>query len=245
LTSTGSDTASFPHYSTRGARPHYPRSEYGTRFSDADFSVFLQNFLTYASANLAALGLVAADLTPVQTANTAWGPAYSAHIAAQAAAQAAREQKDGARQAVEDALRPLVNQIQATPTVTDAQRQSLGITVRSTTRTAVGAPTTRPVATVDTSQRLRHTISFVDELTPSSRAKPDGVSGCEVWVKIGTAAPVDPSELVYLATDTKTPYTAEYDGADAGKIAYYMLRWVSTRGERGPWSQTVSGTITS
>jgi hypothetical protein len=38
---------------------------------------------------------------------------------------------------------------------------------------------------------------------------------------------------------------AEFDGSQAGKTAYYMLRWVSTRGETGPWSQTVSGTITN
>jgi hypothetical protein len=100
------------------------------------------------------------------------------------------------------------------------------------------------VATVDTSQRLQHTISFVDELSPTSKAKPGGVSGCEVWVKIGTA-PADPNELSYLATDTRTPYTAVFEGADGGKMANYMLRWVNTRGERGPWSQTVSATITA
>jgi hypothetical protein len=166
-------------------------------------------------------------------------------VAAQASAQAAREHKDAARDAIEAALRPLVNQIQATPGVTDAQRQALGITVRASARTAVGAPTTRPVVTVDTSQRLQHTISFVDELTPTSRAKPDGVAGCEIWMKIGDAPPADPSELRFLATDTRTPYVAEFDGVDAGKTAYYMLRWVNTRGDRGPWSQTVSGTITN
>ena len=48
-------------------------------------------------------------------------------------------------------------------------------------------PTSRPAATVDTRQRLLHTISFVDENTPGSRAQPDGVIGCEVWVKVGTA----------------------------------------------------------
>ena len=105
--------------------------------------------------------------------------------------------------------------------------------------------TSRPVATVDTSQRLRHIISFVDELTQTSRAKPAGMVGCEIWVKIGGSAPADPSELTYLATDTRSPYVAEFDGADAGKTAYYMLRWVNTRGERGPWSQTISGTITN
>jgi hypothetical protein len=49
----------------------------------------------------------------------------------------------------------------------------------------------------------------------------------------------------YLALDTRTPYTVEFEAADAGKTAYYMLRWISPRGETGPWSQTVTGTITN
>ena len=112
-------------------------------------------------------------------------------------------------------------------------------------RSRVAAPTTRPVATIDTTQRMQHTVTFVDELTPASRAKPDGVMGCEIWMKVDGPPPTDPSELKYLATDTRTPYVVEFDGAQAGKIAYYMLRWVSTRGEQGPWSQTVSATITA
>jgi hypothetical protein len=83
------------------------------------------------------------------------------------------------------------------------------------------------------------------KLTPTSRAKPGGALGCEIWVKVDGPPPTDPSELKYLATDTRSPYLAEYDGAQAAKIAYYMLRWASTRGEQGPWSQTVSATITA
>ena len=30
---------------------------------------------------------------------------------------------------------------------------------------------------------------------------------------------------------------------DGNKTAYYMLRWLTTRGEAGPWSQTASATI--
>lgn len=213
--------------------------------SDTELTAWLQNFLTYADANMTDLRLTAVHLAPLHAAAEAWTPAYADHLTAQATASSARQHKDTVRENIETALRTLVNLIQATPVVTDAQREALGITVRSTSRTAVGAPTTRPVASVDTSQRLRHTISFVDELTPTTRAKPDGVTGCEVWVKVGNAAPADPSELKYLATDTRTPYVADFDGPDAGKTAYYMLRWVSTRGETGPWSQTVSGTITN
>lgn len=81
------------------------------------------------------------------------------------------------------------------------------------------------------------------ENTPTSRAKPAGAMGCEIWVKIGTA-PADPCECQFLALDTASPYVAEYPGSDAGKTAYYMLRWVSTSSEKGPWSETVAATIT-
>ena len=133
--------------------------------------------------------------------------------------------------------------LQASSEVDDAERQALGITVRDTIPTPVGPPETRPVASVDTSERLQHTISFADEATPTRRAKPAGVRGAQIWVKIGDPAPLDPSELTFLATDTRTPYLATFDGADAKKVAHYMLRWESTRGETGPWSETASATI--
>jgi hypothetical protein len=40
-----------------------------------------------------------------------------------------------------------------------------------------------------------------------------------------------------------TPYTTDFDGADGGKQAHYMLRWVNTRGETGPWSETATAMI--
>ncbi len=43
--------------------------------------------------------------------------------------------------------------------------------------------------------------------------------GAQIWVKIGDPAPADPSELTFLATDTRTPYLAKFDGADAKKVA--------------------------
>lgn len=212
--------------------------------ADAELSAWLDNFVKYANANLASLGVVAADVTPLQDALTDWDGKYADHVSAQAAAAGAREAKEASRATAVSIARLLAQRIQTNPNVQNSDRQSLGMNVRSTTRTATAAPTSRPVATVDTRQRLQHTISFVDENTPGSRAKPAGVSGCEVWMKIGTA-PTDPSELTFLAIDTRSPYTAVFDGADGGKIAHYMLRWVNTRGERGPWSQTVSATITA
>ncbi|MCW5766115.1 MAG: hypothetical protein KIT68_09085 [Phycisphaeraceae bacterium] len=34
-----------------------------------------------------------------------------------------------------------------------------------------------------------------------------------------------------------------FPSAEAGKTAYYALRWVSTRGEKGRWSEVISATV--
>lgn len=213
---------------------------------DAPFDAWLENFTTYAGANLVALGLVAGDLTPVTTAESVWKSAYPAHIAAIAAAQSARAAKDDARTGVEAAVRPLVRRLQASPAVSDAERAALGITVPESPAAPPGPPTTRPVVRIDSSQRLRHTIHFSDETTPTRIAKPAGVSGAEIWVKTSPVAdppPAGPSGLTFIALDTRTPYTLDFEGGDGGKNAHYMLRWVSTTGEKGPWSETATATV--
>ena len=74
-------------------------------------------------------------------------------------------------------------------------------------------------------------------------AKPAGVDCCELWLYIGTTAPAGPDAMHLQGVDNSTPYLMEFDSADASKTAYWALRWVNTRGEHGPWSATVSATI--
>jgi hypothetical protein len=142
--------------------------------ADAEFSAWLANFETYAAANLAGLGLVAGDVAPVTAARADWEAKLAAHVTAQAAAQGARQAKDLSRATVEGLVRPLVRRLQASASVDDAERGSLGITVPDTTPTPSGPPTTRPVLKVDSGERLRHTLHFSDAATPTRRAKPTG-----------------------------------------------------------------------
>lgn len=209
---------------------------------DADYQAWVNNFVTYATANMAALGLVAADLTPVSTAQTAFISGFADHIAARAAAQAAKQAKDQARRDLTAAIRPLVRRLQASPQVNDAEREALGITVAQTPGT-IGPPTTAPVCTIECGARLQHTLRFVDESTPTRRAKPPGVLGVEIWNKVGETPPASESELRFVAVDTSAPFVVSFAAADGGKTAYYWLRWVSPTGERGPWGEQSQATI--
>ena len=215
---------------------------------DADYNAWVANFVTFANANLAGLGLVAGDMTPVTTAQTPWNTAFAANIAAQATAVGARANKDGARVALTGVIRPLVRRLQASApsVVSDQERASLGITIPDPSSTPVAPPTTSPTCTIGCGERLRQIIDFRDSSSPNSRAKPAGVIGAEVWVKltaVGAPTPSDPADFDFLAVDTAAPYLSEYAGADGGKNANYILRWVNSRGQKGPWSEVFSATI--
>ncbi len=47
----------------------------------------------------------------------------------------------------------------------------------------------------------------------------------------------------HLATGTKTPYTAIFDAADAGKSVYFIGLWENTKGETGPLSDVLRAII--
>jgi hypothetical protein len=209
---------------------------------DESYESWINNFVNYASANLAALGLVAGDMVPVTSAQTTFGNNLAGHVAAKAAAMAAKQDKDDARQALTALVRPLVRRLQAYPGITNGERASLGITIPAAD-TPVEAPTTRPVATITTWQRLQHTLSFVEESTPTRRAKPRGAIGVEVWSKIGTTPPAGVHEMEFRGFDSSTPTVVNFTSADGCKTAYYWTRWVTAQGEYGPWSEQVEATI--
>ena len=209
---------------------------------DPGFHGFIGPFSDYVSANAAALKADPDDVTALTTAVTTWKTAYPAHTAAHSAATGARNVKDQSRADVEAVARPLIQQFQASTTVTDAQRSAMNINIHATTRTPAAVPTTRPIVTVGTSQRLQHVITYRDEASVG-RGRPAGVQSCEIWSKVGGPAPTDFSQMAFVDNSTKSPYKVQYNGAQAGQTVYFWLRWVNTRGEKGPWSEPVSATI--
>ncbi|KAA0217033.1 MAG: hypothetical protein DYG94_01980 [Leptolyngbya sp. PLA3] len=55
--------------------------------------------------------------------------------------------------------------------------------------------------------------------------------------------PGDPSTFTYHGLATRAHHRAEFPLSARGKSAVYMFRWVSTRGEKGPWSEVASATV--
>lgn len=178
---------------------------------------------------------VAAFLTTVSTFQTN----LTAQVSAIAASKAATVTKDTSRVSVENAMRSFRDA--AKIIATDAQMSALGLPSSSD---PAPSNATVPAASVNTSERLRHTISWTDAATLDNKKKPRGTMGAEIWVKIDGPPPGNEKDCVFLTLDAFTPYVSEYDPADAGKTAHYMLRWRLRDGSTSAFGETVSATIT-
>lgn len=210
---------------------------------DTEALVWMQQNSTYISNNANSLGVGTTRATAYLDGVGVFDNAYSDHLIAQANAKAATDTKDASRVSAESLARECAAIIQSNPAVSDAQKSAAGLPIHDDSRTPVPPPTAVPVFTVDTADRWKHTIR-IGFGEGQSRAKPAGVRGYEVYSLVGSATPpADLSACDYVLTSTKGTIAIPYDGADGGKMAWYIIRCVNTTGERGPVSETVGATI--
>ena len=81
------------------------------------------------------------------------------------------------------------------------------------------------------------------EVNPQLLRRPANVADYELWCKVGDAPPADATGCVLIKRSTKARYTHQFSSADFGKTAYWMFRWVSRKGDPGPFSAVVSAKI--
>ncbi|MEZ6059653.1 MAG: hypothetical protein R3C19_04760 [Planctomycetaceae bacterium] len=221
---------------TRTKTPAIPNSE-------GKFDAFARNFVKQVSENPDEYDLSSEKIATLQKQLTEWDTTYAAAEEARDAAKAATVQKDEARAALEESIRSAARRIQADDDVSNAAREKAGLPVHKTTRTPVPPPRTSPVGSVISTDVLEHTLSYSDQGTPDRRARPYGIQGCEIFVSVSDAAPADPDEYAFVTLSTRTPERITFPSADGNRTAHYLLRWVNTKGEYGPWSNPVSATI--
>ena len=211
--------------------------------SEGKFTAWANNFAATVEASPETYGLSSEDITALKDRTSQWDSNYADAVAKRDAAQAATVAKQLSRQELEEMIRDLSRQIQVNPTVSEQSRKDAGLPVHKTTRTPVAVPTTVPVVRIEKSEALAHIIGFVDSATPTRRGRPAGIAGCQVYVAVGDRVPDSPKEYRFFGQSTKSPVRVTFESEDGCKMAHYLLRWVNTRGEAGPWSTVISGTI--
>lgn len=220
---------------------------------DGDFDAWVNQYFPAVDIWWKAQGLDTGELSALNQALEEWRVLYPTHVAAQAAAEAARNAKDQARQTLEAAIRPVTRFVQSYPTTTNADRATMGISVRTGRKAGGLAPQTRPVMVIQTIGRGTQQLRIMDESTPTRRGKPKGASRAEVFVAVTAAnqpaPPLPPPGSAgdgtyrYMGSASGGTMRLEFPARQAGHQTHYITRWVGTKGALGPWSETASATI--
>jgi hypothetical protein len=208
---------------------------------DSELVAWSANFTTQVAANASAWSIPTAEITPLQTANTAFA---TLHAKADSPAKTSIivAEKNAARKTLEEKIRALVGFRLKNPVITDAQRIALGLHVRDTTYTTITVPTTRPELDIDVLDFRRLKVVFHDQGS-TSKAKPYGVNGAVIVYAVLDTPPADPAVLTRSVLATRTPHTLEFTEEERGKTVYVAICWQNEKGEKGPWSEIESAIV--
>jgi hypothetical protein len=210
---------------------------------DADLDIWALNFSTLIAAAPITYGLVAADATAITNAFNSWHTAFLAATNPATRTVATVATKNIQKRNLLGVVRGYAATIRVNRAVTDANKLALGLHVRDTGPTPVPAPATKPVLSIARMTQGAQEIRATDEATPNKRAKPAGSAGLLIYRAIGTAPINDPEAATFMAFVGKPGIESSFTHADNGKVATYFARWTNSKGEVGPWSQGVSGSI--
>lgn len=216
--------------------------------TDADFDSWLTNFSALLTASPTTYGLVVGDATIVHGVTTTWSTAYAATVNPSTRTTPAIAAKDAARNAATATTRPYAVNISRNAGVTNENKTAIGVNLSNPARTPVPPPSTQPALSLVSAIHNQQTIAYRDTTTPTSKAKPVGAIGLDLWWVVQLGAATDPSVARPLTICTKSPVNIGTLTPDAGKTATYFGRWTTRSGpggqtQTGPWSAPLAVVI--
>jgi hypothetical protein len=147
------------------------------------------------------------------------------------------KEKNVARKALEKELRQAIREYLAfNRSITDIDREALGLPVHKTTRTPAPIATTPPSFEIDTAKAGHVGIHFFAKESARKRGKPLGQRCVEIAWAFSEKPPTRWDELIHSIVDTSSPYIFIFENDFRGRTIYFALRWENTRGEKGPWT---------
>ena len=210
---------------------------------DAGFNALQKAVYSLSLLHAAAWLIPEQSFSAFEAERSRWNTAYATYLDPAKRTHAVVQEKNDARKDYEAAVRPFIQgQLMHNPRVTDADRLNMCLPVYDRTPTPAAPPASYPELDIDFSQIARHTLRVRDsELKGSGR--PKHVVGFEIWRRIGGQTEPGIRDMQLVGQAPRSPHTLEYDFSERSLLAWYALRWVNTRGEKGPWSGIISAII--
>jgi hypothetical protein len=183
--------------------------------------------------------------------------AVDAFAKALAAAQTRRigtvRTKDEARRHAEKIHSKYYNLIKNDPNVSDADKVGIGVRPVNLERTPIHVPDRAPSLKVTGVIQGRHTLEYTDDgmhpllkdadAPAGGSGKPHGAVFLQLYAAVGEGKKQKREDAREVGLFTRRPITVEYHEQDNGKQACYWGRWISRKGEAGPWSLMTSMAI--
>jgi hypothetical protein len=213
-----------------------PGSDYIPK-NDTAFLNWVSSFTAVIIGYFTPLGLTGACTTAIEAAQSDFGAAVGLQSQKQLEAQGAVEAKKAARTALEQAVRPLVRQINNHPGMTNQMRAELGLNVPGGSGgLAFGAGPEVPSMFLETKPGQVIVHFGTDASNEQHNGKPAWARGCMIYRKKANEA-----DFSMIAFDTASPYVDMVPG-NAVDVTYKVTYRGTKETNLGPMSpeQTIA-----
>jgi hypothetical protein len=209
---------------------------------EAEVVDWVDNFAACIAANAVAWDIPGAEVTDLQTAFTTF---KTLHVKAVSPERTPIiiTQKNAAKAALLAKIRALMGFRLKNPIITDADRITMGLHVKDTTRTVMTV--VNDAVDIDSITHGPITGSHVNVIRyhiegKSIRAKvPYHLAVIQVYIRgADDPEPILNNERGWSKDfiSMNEPFEMRHNPEDAGKMAYYRAHWETSGGVKGPWS---------
>jgi hypothetical protein len=203
--------------------------------NDAEFLAWVLNLSTRVTATPVPYGLSAGIATTLAGLVSTFETALEAATDPSTRGKQTVLIKSEARTTLENYCRVVARQVQGTSTVTNPQRNELGLTVRDVEPSSIPAPGMAPGMVVTKVDGRMVGVRLFDPANPTRRRKPVGVQGATVMSYVGETAPLDPSAWKFEGSVTRTKAEVLFPlTVPAGAKVWLTAFWFNPRAEGGP-----------
>lgn len=158
--------------------------------------------------------------------------------------------KDQKRAIAEAIHSKYYNLIKNDPGVPDGDKVAIGVRPVNLERTAIHVPTRCPKLSIVGSINGEHKLKFGDDgehpllqdadAPLGGKGKPHGAAFIQIYAAVGEGKQQRHEDAREVGLFTRNPIRVKYREEDNGKQACYWGRWISPKGDAGPWSLMTS-----
>lgn len=210
---------------------------------DAAFRSWLLNFSSLISADPQRYGLLPSDAAVIQGHFDAYDPLWAQCQQPSVRTTSLIQQKDAVKASAMASCRVYAMLIKVNQGVDELDKSALGLHLNDSTPSPIPVPATAPLLMIQAAFSGEHVIRYADESSPASRKKPFGAIQIQINRNVAPGANPDVNQSTMVGLYTKQPIHVAQDQANTGLTATYMARWVTRKGEFGPWGLPVAMTI--